>query len=154
LFISIVRAVKAAKEKYSISAEIKRILIVDDEPEFVKTIQRHLRREGFSLDTASDGKMARERIELSFSEDNPVQLVITDVLMPRMDGIELMRWIRDSHPEISVLAVSGFADTIMSEKIIRPEMDEFCQKPFTPRKMMALLGKIGEKRRNIGFPEA
>ena len=147
-------AVKTSGGKNLISADIKRILVVDDEPEFIRTIQRHLRREGFSLCSASDGQNAREQIELALFEGIPVQLVITDVLMPRMDGIELMRWIRDVHPEISVLAVSGFADAITSEDVIRPDMDEYCQKPFTPRKMMALLGRIMEKRRNVGLEDA
>jgi CheY-like chemotaxis protein len=148
-FFSIVFAVETSGKTKSMSAAIDRILIVDDEPQFVKTLQRHLRREGFRLCAASDGKMARKQIESFIAEGKPVDLVITDVLMPRMDGIELMQWIRDWHPEISVIAVSGFADSIASEKMIRPDMDEYCRKPFTPGELMSLLKKIGEKRRNI-----
>ena len=129
------------------SADIKSILIVDDEPEFIKTVHRHLKRKGFRLYAASDGLEARQQIEKSLSENNLIQVVITDVLMPRMDGIELMKWVKDCHPEISVLAVSGIAETIIARKLIRPDMDEYCQKPFTPDKMMALLSSIQNKRR-------
>ena len=145
---------KPTDTDWSMPSDIKRILIVDDEPEFVKTIQRHLRRKGFSICSAFDGKMARDRIEESIAEGVPFQLVITDVLMPRMDGVELMKWIDESHPEISVLAVSGFADPILAENIIRSDRDEYCQKPFTPDKMMALLGSIEKKRRKIVSREA
>lgn len=131
--------------------DIQRILIVDDEPEFVKTIYRHLRREGFALYSANDGKMAKEEIQNAFAQGLPIQLVITDVLMPRLDGIELLTWIKQTHPEISVIAVSGFADTLLAGKLIRPEMDEYCQKPFTPQEMMLLLERVQEKRRNHEF---
>ncbi len=131
--------------------DIQRILIVDDEPEFVKTIHRHLRREGFALFSANDGKMAKEAIKSAFIQGLPIQVVITDVLMPRLDGIELLAWIKQNYPEVSVIAVSGFADTLLVGQLIRPEMDEYCQKPFTPQEMMLLLERIQEKRRNHEF---
>ncbi len=142
-------ALETTKENISGAAEIERILVVDDEPEFVRTLHRHLRREGFSLYSATDGKDAVEQIERCCLKGAPIHLVVTDVLMPRMDGVDLMRWIKESHPEISVLVVSGFADTRTTAEIVRPEMDEYCQKPFTPGKMMSLLGRIREKRRNV-----
>jgi CheY-like chemotaxis protein len=129
-----------------VSEDIKGILIVDDEPEFVKTVHRHLKREGFTLFAASNGRKAKEQIEQSLKEGNQIQVVITDILMPRMDGIELMQWIKAFYPEISLLAVSGFAETIIARQLIRPDMDEYCQKPFTPNKMMALLSSIHKKR--------
>jgi DNA-binding NtrC family response regulator len=138
--------IEITKKNRHVSADIKGILIVDDEPEFVKTVQRHLKREGFTLFSASDGRKAREQIEQSLKEGNRIQVVVTDILMPRMDGIELMQWIKAFHPEISLLAVSGFAETIIARKLIRPDMDEYCQKPFTPNRMMALLSSIHKKR--------
>ncbi len=140
---------KITKKRY-VAADIKSILIVDDEPEFIKTVHRHLKREGFTLYSASDGLEAREKIEQNLKEGNLIQVVITDIFMPRMDGIQLMKWVKDFHPEISLLAVSGFAETIIARKIIRPEMDEYCQKPFTPNKMMVLLDSIHNKRQIQG----
>lgn len=130
------------------TTDIKRILIVDNEPEFINTVRRHLKREGFLLDAATDGLKAKEQIEQSLLEGNPVQVVITDVMMPRMNGLELMEWVKNFHEKISLLAVSGFAEAVMVKKLIRPEMDEYCQKPFTPNKMMTLLTSIRQKRQN------
>lgn len=130
------------------TTDMKRILIVDNEPEFINTVRRHLKREGFLLDTATDGLKAKEQIEQSLLEGNPVQVVITDVMMPRMNGLELMEWVKNFHEKISLLAVSGFAEAVMVKKLIRPEMDEYCQKPFTPNKMMTLLSSIRQKRQN------
>jgi two-component system, response regulator YesN len=132
-----------------VSVDINSIFIVDDEPEFIKTVHRHLKREGFTLYSASDGRKAREQTEQLIKEGNLIQVVITDVLMPRMEGIELIQWVKEFHPDISLLAVSGYAETIIARKLIRPEMDEYCQKPFTPNKMMALLAKIYKKRRKF-----
>jgi CheY-like chemotaxis protein len=145
LVVVFINKMKLRKKRH-LSADIKGILIVDDEPEFVKTVHRHLKREGFTLYSASDGREARDQIRQKLREGNLIQLVITDVLMPRMDGLELMKWIKDYYPDISLLAVSGFAETIFARKIIRPELDEYCQKPFTPNKMMVLLNSIHKKR--------
>jgi DNA-binding NtrC family response regulator len=129
-----------------ISADITSIFIIDDEPEFIKTVHRHLKREGFTVYSTSDGRKAKEQIEQLLKEGNLIQVVITDVLMPRREGIELMQWVKEFHPDISLLAVSGYAETIIAQKLIRPDMDEYCQKPFTPNKMMALLSRINKKR--------
>ncbi len=137
---------KSTKKNGHIIKEIQRILIVDDEPEFVKTLNRHLKREGFTIYSAYDGLNAMEQIEKSQNEGNLIQVVITDILMPRMDGIELMKWIKQRHSHISMLAISGFTETVIANKVIRPEMDEYCQKPFTPDKMIGLLESIQKKR--------
>ena len=111
---------------------IKRILVVDDEVEFVKTIVRHLKRNGFSLETACNGDDARKKIHDSVLKGLPFDLVITDLVMPKMSGIELIKWVIKHHPEFSVLVVSGFGYADMAGEIIRQEMDAFAQKPFTP----------------------
>ncbi len=124
---------------------IQKILVVDDEPEFIKTVTRHLKREGFSLDSACDGMKALKKIEDSFLAGQPFDLVITDVVMPNMGGIELLRWIKQTRSEISVLVVSGFGYGELVTANIRPEKDCFYKKPLTPKKMLALIERIDEK---------
>ena len=126
---------------------IKQILIVDDEAEFVNTVRRHLRRKGFSTDSASDGKDACHKIQDAVSSGLPFDLVITDDIMPNVGGIELLEWIKETHPGTSVIVVSGFGHTDMVMEAIRPEMDEYGQKPLTPQEMMQLIGNIDLKRR-------
>ncbi len=125
---------------------IRKILVVDDEPEFAKILKLHLKREGFFLDSASDGVKAQQKIEKSFSIGAPFDLVITDVVMPNMGGIGLLRWIKRARPKISVLIVSGFGyDDVVIENI-RPGLDGYCQKPLTPQKMMALIERLDRGR--------
>lgn len=125
---------------------IKRILVVDDEPEFAKTLQRHLKREGFFLDVAYDGEDARHKIEDSFGEGNPFDLVITDVIMPNMDGIQLLQWIKKTHAGLSVLVVSAYDDNGLARKTVRSEMDGCAKKSLTPKEMMGLIYRIERKR--------
>ena len=126
---------------------IKRILVVDDEPEFVNTIKRHLRREGFILDSASDGEEARLKIHNNGCSGVRYDLVITDVIMPNVGGIELLQWIKENHAGISVLVISGFGVVDVVMETIRQEMDDYCQKPLTPEEMMRLIGNLDRKRR-------
>ncbi|MCK5544952.1 MAG: response regulator [Desulfobulbaceae bacterium] len=125
---------------------IKRILVVDNEPEFARTIQRHLRREGFLSNVTYDKEDAVNKIEDSFGKGNPFDLIITDVIMPNRDGVKLLQWIQKTHPEISVLIISAYNDNGSVSKNIRPGMDLSAQKSLTPKEMMALICHIGHKR--------
>lgn len=126
---------------------IKRILIVDDEPEFVKTIRRHLRREGFVPESACDGKDARQKISDAARNGVPYDLVITDVIMPDVGGMELLKWIKENYPEISVVVTSGFGVTETMLETMRPELDDWCQKPLTPKRMMRLISGADRRLR-------
>ncbi len=70
----------------------KKILLVDDEEHIRKLLSTFLRRQGYEIMTANDGWEAREAVE----RDTP-DLVITDVNMPRINGLDLMRWLRTHH---------------------------------------------------------
>lgn len=126
---------------------IKRILVVDGEKEFADTVTRHLKRKKFILQSANNGEDAREKIHSAACPISQYDLVITDVIMPIVSGIELLQWIKKHHSEISVLVVSGLGDRNLVMRTIRPEMDDCCQKPVTPYEMMQLIGNIDKKRK-------
>lgn len=126
---------------------IKRILVVDGEKEFADTVTRHLKRKKYILQSVNNGEDAREKIHNAICPVSQYDLVITDVIMPYVSGIELLQWIKEHHSEISVLVVSGLGDKNVVMKTIRPEMDDCCQKPVTPYEMMRLIGNIDKKRR-------
>lgn len=126
---------------------IKRILVVDGEKVFANTITRHLKRKKFILQSANNGEDAREKIHETTCSVSQYDLVITDVIMPKVSGIELLQWIKKHHSEISVLVVSGLGNQNVVMATIRPEMDDCCQKPVTPHQMMQLIGNIDKKRK-------
>ena len=125
---------------------IERILLVDDEATFLQTLRRHLRREGFALETATNGRDACWKIAQGAAQERPFDLVITDVLMPDVDGIQLLTWIKDRYPGISVIVLTGFGDGDMVSKAVRPAVDGFGAKPITPRAMMSLIARIDHNR--------
>ena len=78
------------------------VLVVDDEDQMRKLIRLVLQQEGHTVVEASNGKRAIQHIQ-----EAEIDLVISDVVMPDMDGLELIREIRRTHPGIKVLAISG-----------------------------------------------
>jgi DNA-binding NtrC family response regulator len=126
---------------------IQHILLVEDEDELAKTLNRHLKREGFSVVMATDGAVALQMIEDSSLHGMPFDLVISDVVMPNMDGIELLGWIKSKHPDLSVVLLSGFGDLDAVVDAVRPNMDDYFQKPLTPTDMMNLIARVDHKRK-------
>ena len=125
---------------------IKRILVVDDEPHAASSIQRHLRREGFLTDSAPNGYDASQKILKADEDKNPFDLVIADLIMPVMNGIELIQWIHKKHPDISTILISAYGGTDKLIASIGPGLDAFGRKPITPQKMMELIRRIDHKR--------
>jgi DNA-binding response OmpR family regulator len=125
---------------------IKRILLVDSEKEFADTVTRHLKRNNFIMQSTTSGLEAREKIHRTTCPVSQYDLVITDVIIPTVSGIELLKWIKKYHSRISVLIVSGLGSQNMITGALRPEMDDCCQKPVTPHEMMRLIDSINKKR--------
>jgi DNA-binding response OmpR family regulator len=107
------------------------VLVVDDEPIVRDVIVRYLRRDGFATLEASSGDRARELIE---SEDPG--LVVLDVMLPGIDGLELCRWIRGRSdlPVIMLTARGEEADRIVGLEL---GADDYVTKPFSPRELAA-----------------
>lgn len=125
---------------------IKRILVIDDEVEFINTISRHLKREGYLMDSADGVEEAHRKIDDSVRRKIPYDLVITDVGMPNMGAIGLLPWIKKNHPEISVIIVSGFGDIDTLRETMRQDLDGYAKKPLTPQKMMSLINSLDQNR--------
>jgi len=133
-------------KKWLMFKPIKRILVVDDEAEFVHTIIRHLKREGFIVDSAYDVEEAIRKIDDSARMMILYDLLITEVVRPNMDAIDLLSWIKKNHPEISVIIVSGFVNNDMLRETMRPDLDAYAKKPLTPQKMISLIHSLDQKR--------
>jgi DNA-binding NtrC family response regulator len=128
---------------------VERILVVNNEIEFINTIKRHLKRRGFSVEISQDGDDARRIIQNSYhlGDGEPFDLVITDVMMPNINGIELLKWIKKMHPDISVILLSGFGDIDAIIENFRPEIDTYGQKPIRPDEMLQLIEQVNHYRR-------
>jgi two-component system, cell cycle sensor histidine kinase and response regulator CckA len=114
------------------------ILLVEDD-EMVRTLVREtLEREGYKLLDAAEPLAARRIAE---SYRSPIQLLITDVVMPKISGRELAKQIVGQRPETKVLYMSGYTDTTIVKSGLEHKSIAFLQKPFTPA---ALTQKVRE----------
>ncbi len=106
------------------------VLVVEDE-EIVRELVCHvLSAQGYDVLCAANGA---EALEISGAHPGEIRLVITDVVMPQIGGLELARKLVVLRPEIKVLYVSGYSENDMSEQGILPTELEFLEKPFTPQ---------------------
>jgi PAS domain S-box-containing protein len=114
------------------------ILLVEDEPELRNTTAEYLTSIGYSVTGAASGPEA-----LRLALDNlPIDLVITDVVMPRMNGREFADRLREFRPGVKVLFVSGYTDDVILHTGISLQLVPFLQKPFSLRKLGAKVNEL------------
>ncbi len=82
--------------------DVKRILVIDDEQSIRLLLEKLLSREGFDVIAAKDGKEG-----MALFKKEPADLVITDIIMPEKEGIEILMEMRKSYPDTPVIAISG-----------------------------------------------
>jgi two-component system, OmpR family, alkaline phosphatase synthesis response regulator PhoP len=106
------------------------ILVVDDDRKIVSLVKTYLEREGFRVLTAGDGRQALQ----TFLEFQP-RLIVLDVMLPELDGLALMRMIRDrsSVPIVMLSARGGVADRVLG---IHEGADDYLAKPFSPAELV------------------
>ena len=102
-----------------------RLLIADDEIEICEMLSRHFRYLGFHVDTASDGIEALEKLAKARTE-----VVISDIVMPQMDGVELLRTIRQQYPMIHTIMITGYVTLENALACMRHGADTCVFKPL------------------------
>jgi two-component system, OmpR family, alkaline phosphatase synthesis response regulator PhoP len=108
-----------------------RILVVDDEPTLLNTVRAYLEQEGYSVQTAADGRLA-----LGVFRDFQPDLVVLDIMLPEIDGLELLRRLRQT-TDVYVIMLTAKADE--ADKVIGLGLgaDDYVTKPFSPRELVA-----------------
>jgi DNA-binding response OmpR family regulator len=109
------------------------ILVVDDEASVVEVISLYLKREGFNVRTARDGREALDAIQ-----ENPPALVVLDLMLPKVAGMEIMRRLRDD-PTTNTPVIMLTARSQETDRIYGLEMgaDDYMVKPFSPAELVA-----------------
>lgn len=129
--------------------KILHILIVDDEADFRFSAGVVLRKAGFQVSEAEDGSEALSVVLGSkFRGTSPVDLILTDIRMPRMSGIELIEGLKGYGIETPILVFSGYADRPMVEILRTMGYSDYMEKPFNPdaliRQIEEILGRSRE----------
>jgi len=101
------------------------ILLVDDERIMRDRLKKILVREGYRILTAEDGVMA-----CSILEKQHIDIVVSDMKMPRMNGFELLEFLKREHPSIGVIIMTAYGDTYTVKDALLLGADEYITKPF------------------------
>jgi DNA-binding response OmpR family regulator len=113
--------------------DARRVLVVDDEPMMREVLTRYLERDGFDVETAADGRQAVASLET----ETP-SIVLLDLMLPGMDGLEVLGWLRGSDlrstPVILVTAKGEETDRIVGLEL---GADDYVTKPFSPKEVVA-----------------
>jgi DNA-binding NtrC family response regulator len=108
--------------------EIKgqRILVVDDEPSVLDLCERYLSRQGYTVCTASNGAQARQQLG-----EEAFDLLIADIYLPDEGGVSLLKYVRQEHPDLPTMLITGRAGAGTMVDAIRLDVREYLCKPFT-----------------------
>jgi len=125
-------------------SEFGDILVVDDEASVVEVVCLYLQREGFAVRVARDGRAALDAIQ-----EEPPALVVLDLMLPEIDGLEIMRRLRDS-AEIDVPVIMLTARRQETDRIYGLELgaDDYVVKPFSPAELVSRVKAV--MRRTYG----
>jgi len=116
------------------------ILVVDDEKIIHESCGRILREEGYEVETALSGQEALQKLKRKRYD-----LVLTDIRMPGMDGIETLEKMKREVPDITVVMFTGYSSVETARSSMKLGALDYLQKPFTPEELLAVVKKAIEK---------
>jgi len=121
------------------------VLVVDDEQISRTILVKIVQREGYEADEAADGVEALSKLKA-----RQFDYVISDIKMPNMDGMQLLKEVKTNHPSVSVLLVTGQSPTINPREAIAAGAESLILKPFKNVEIARTLAKLSNIRRRTG----
>ena len=140
--------VSGTKEAVNHGSGKQTLLIVDDEQDILDIMRDSLENQGYKVFASSDSTVAIDIYRRIF---NDVALVITDIVMPGIDGRELIRQIKVINPDVKVLAISGYTKYVGEKEDIK-DIDGFLQKPFESYYLLSVVKRILEAKTKKFIP--
>ena len=136
-------------------SEPPQVLIVDDEPAICANCVKILSKAGYAAASASNGVEA-----LALMARNSVDVVVTDLKMSRMGGMELLRRIREAYPETMVVVITGYSTVSSAVEVMKIGAFDYLPKPFTPDELREIVrqalaaGQVVKQNRHLASPAA
>ncbi len=115
-----------------------RVLIVDDDLDILKNMQVTLARRGYEVQTFLHAEKALEYLK---SQEKRIDLIISDIQMPEMNGLQFLTSVKELMPSTPILMMTAFGTMNRVIEALRGGADDFIQKPFTPTDLMTLVGR-------------
>jgi DNA-binding NtrC family response regulator len=113
------------------------ILVLDDEEIVCARLKPALEKEGYHVETFTDSRQAMQRLEESFFD-----IVVTDLKMAELDGMELFQRVKDKWPETKVIIISGFATVEVTRKAFQAGVRDVIAKPFKIGQLKELIKRV------------
>lgn len=120
-----------------------KVLLADDEILVRDAIRENIEWNSLGYEFVKDCENGKEVME--YVTDHPVDVVITDILMPYVDGMELSKYLYENHPDISIIIFSGFGEFEYAKKAIQYQVSEYILKPVTARELTQVLRNLKEQ---------
>ena len=116
---------------------ILKILVLDDEEIVVTRLKAALEKDGYIVETFIDSRLAMERIE-----QNKFDIVVTDLKMANIDGMQLFQFVKQKYPDTEVILISGFATLDVVKNGLQAGVRDVIAKPFKISQIKELINKI------------
>jgi DNA-binding NtrC family response regulator len=126
-----------------------RVLVVDDAPDTLEVLQRNLQSRGFQVYTAPSVAEA-----IAILENTPIELVITDLKMPKVSGLELVQHVRENYPNTEVVMITGYPSIGGAVDAVKMGAEDYISKPFTDDELNSAVNRALEKLRTRRAVEA
>lgn len=133
----------AAEHRIARTGEVT-VLVVDDDRLILEAMRQLVESYGYRCMSAVNGRDAIEQLQSS-----PVDIVVTDVMMPEMDGLQLLAHIKDHYTDTDVIIVTGYTDRAGYADVIRAGAIDFIKKPFERDELEAKLNRVQRERTMI-----
>ena len=127
-----------------------KILIIDDEEDVREVLRLHLESAGYNVLEAEDGE---EGIKIIRSEDNMINvgLILCDIRMPKINGVECVDFLKREAPGIPVVMVTGYPDTEMATTFLNKGVKNYLVKPVEKEKLLDVVDDIVAAGKDIGL---
>ncbi|MBI4240337.1 MAG: sigma-54-dependent Fis family transcriptional regulator, partial [Candidatus Rokubacteria bacterium] len=119
-----------------------RILVADNEPSMRELLSITLKRDGYDVSTADGGEAAIEAVRRE-----PFDLVITDVRMPKVDGIQVLKAVKDLAPDTVVIMITAFSSTENAVEAMKLGAYDYITKPFKLDEIKLIINNALEQKR-------
>lgn len=116
----------------------QKFLVVDDEVLVRESLKTFLEMRGYECELAADGEEALSK----FEKEGPYSVVITDIVMPKMDGLTFIRQVKERWPETDLIAITGHANEVKYVDVIKAGASDFIRKPFDFDELEAKIARI------------
>ena len=123
------------------SGEEIKVLLVDDEPHFVKLLAERLAGRGFNVEKAGGGTEAIDR-----AKEESYDAIVLDLLMPEMDGLETLKQLKEINPDLQVILLTGHGTIDKGVEAIKLGAMDFVEKPADFKELLEKIKKAKDKR--------